>query len=121
MNLTPLVQPGMSERDLVNVLRVGITQCEDVLPESLAWHAYVALRELNPSKAAHLFLDAVRQLHGRRGHGSNLSLNDPFTHEHRMVDDPLLSELWRAYKRCLRKQRVGPAGELLKDIEARLS
>ena len=68
------------------------------------------------------FLRAMRTLHRRRCIGvAVLARNDMFPDEHKLTDDPLLSELWKAYKRCICSQRTGPAGQLLQDIEAQIS
>ena len=42
-------------------------------------------------------------------------------HPVQRVDDALLGELWKAYKRCIRAQRTGPAAQLLNDIAAQLA
>ena len=36
-------------------------------------------------------------------------------------EDPLDFALWKAYKKCIRTQRTGPASQLLRDIEAQIS
>ena len=45
---------------------------------------------------------------------------DPDPEEHKLVDDPMLAELWKAYKRCICAQRTGPAAQLLQNIEDHL-
>lgn len=121
MSMVSLVDDTMTSRDLVRTLRVSASRCGEVMPESVVWHAFVELRKRNHDGATDLFLGAIRSLHARRSiSGSDLPVQDKLIEEHRMVDDPLLSELWKAYKRCLRSHRTGPAGQLLKEIEDRL-
>jgi hypothetical protein len=117
-----LVDETMSDRDLVRTLRVGVSVAQDVMPESLAWQAFLELRKRGEPRANQLFLGALRSLHGRRCiAGSSLCTNDIDTTEHRMAQDPMLAELWRAYKKCIRNNRTGPASELLKEIEGVLA
>ena len=52
--------------------------------------------------------------------GVDLPIIDSLTDEHRLVDDAFLADLWKAYKKCLKNNRTGPAGQLLKEIEDRL-
>jgi hypothetical protein len=93
----------------------------DMLPESVLWMSYCELRRRGDDRAAGSFLRSVKTLHRRRCLGSaELPTKDPATREHELVDDPLLAELWKAYKRCICSQRTGPASQLLRDIEAQI-
>lgn len=121
MSVASLIDENMSSRELVRALRVGISRCEDAMPESLAWHAYLELRNRDHDEADDLFMTALRNLHRRRSlAGSSITTHDPLIEEHRLTDDVLLGELWKAYKKCIKNNRTGPAGQLLKEIEDRL-
>ncbi len=37
-----------------------------------------------------------------------------------MIDDAFLADLWKAYKKCIKNNRTGPASQLLRDIEERV-
>ena len=50
---------------------------------------------------------------------NRLSVTDTWPNEHKLVDDNLLGEYWKAYKRI--PQRTGPAAQLLNDIAAQLN
>ncbi len=121
MAMESLVDDAMSSRDLVRTLRISASRGGEAMPESVLWHAFVELRRRRHEGAEDLFLIALKSLHSRRSiSGSDLPVHDTQLDEHRMVDDPLLSELWKAYKRCIRSHRTGPAGQLLKEIEDRI-
>ncbi|HMV67177.1 MAG TPA: hypothetical protein PKA64_10030 [Myxococcota bacterium] len=121
MSVASPVDETMSSRELVRTLRAGVTRCDDMLPESLAWHTYIELSRRGVTEATSLFLAALRTLHHRRTvAGSTLPTNDVHTDEHKLTGDPMLGELWKAYKKCIRNNRTGPASEILKEIEARL-
>jgi len=63
----------------------------------------------------------MKTLHRRRSIGStDLPVEDLFPQEHKLVDDPFLGELWKAYKRCICNQRPGPASQLLREIAAQM-
>jgi hypothetical protein len=122
MSEVSLVDDTVSSRDLVRTLRVSASRCGDMMPESLVWQAFIELRRRGHEGASTLFLDALRTLHKRRSiAGSDLSTNDALMEEHRLANDQLLGELWKAYKKCLKHHRTGPAGQLLKEIEERLA
>lgn len=122
MSIASIVDDTMSSRDLVRTLRISASRCGDVMPESVVWHAYVELRKRGHEDAHALFVGALRSLHARRSvSGSDLPVDDKLIEEHRLVDDPMLAELWKAYKRCIRNHRTGPAGQLLKEIEDRVA
>ena len=111
-------------RHLIRVLRrQPDLHGEDVeLPESVLWRAYCELRRRGEDRASEHFLRSVRKLHRRRSLGSvALPVDDLHTEGHRLVDDPMLSELWKAYKRCICSARTGPAAQLLNDIEAQIA
>ena len=93
----------------------------DVLPESILWRCYVELRRRGEPGAERDFLHSIRTLHRRRAiGGAQLPTQDPDPGEHKLVDDPMLAELWKAYKRCICNHRTGPASQLLNDIEAQI-
>jgi hypothetical protein len=97
-------------------------KADSVLPESTLWHCYCELRRRGETGMEAHFLRSVRTLHRRRSIGSvKFSNLDTDPNEHKLVDDPMLAELWRAYKRCIVNQRNGPASQLLRDIEEQLS
>jgi hypothetical protein len=130
MQLLDTVDPTASTRDLIRILRTqpdmatGPAEADPeghVLPESVLWQTFCELRKRGESGATRHFLRSVRTLHRRRSLGSvDLPTADPAPIEHKLVDDPMLAELWKAYKRCICSQRTGPAGQLLRDIEERL-
>lgn len=115
-----LVDSSATSRELVRTLRALPTQ-NGVLPESLAWQTFLELRRRGQPDASRLFLGAVRNLHSRRCiAGVDLPTDDDLTDEHRLADDAFLGDLWKAYKKCIKNNRTGPAGALLRDIEERL-
>jgi len=117
------IDTSAPSRQLVRVLRNQPDRMgqEDVMPESVLWRAFCELRRRGDDRAAHHFLRSMRTLHRRRAMAtSELSVADSWPDEHKLVDDPLLGELWKAYKRCIRAQRTGPAAQLLNDIAAQL-
>jgi hypothetical protein len=110
-----------SSRDLVRTLR-ALPTTGSVLPESIAWHAYLELRRRGEPDAARLFLAAVKGLHARRCIPSVvLPTDDPSPDDHRNVEDAFLADLWKAYKKCIRSHRTGPAGQLIRDMEEHLA
>lgn len=122
MEALSLVDIDAPSRELIRNLRVARADGVDVLPESLAWQTFIALRRRGEPDAERLFLQAVRNLHSRRClAGADLPISDGVPDEHRLTDDPFLADLWKAYKKCIRSQRTGPAGELLREIEERLT
>ena len=112
-------------RDLLRLLRTQpdiLGEAEGVLPESVLWRCYCELRRRGESDVEQHFLRSVRVLHRRRStRGTDIPSVDVDPDEHKLVDDPMLSELWRAYKRCICSQRTGPASRLLRDIEAQIT
>ena len=117
------IDSSAPSRQLVRVLRNQPDRMgdDDVMPESVLWRAFCELRRRGDDRAAHHFLRSMRTLHRRRGLAStNLPVNDTWPDEHKLVDDALLGELWKAYKRCIKAQRTGPAAQLLNDIAAQL-
>ena len=92
------------------------------LPESVLWQSFCELKRRGEENVNQPFLRAMRTLHRRRCMGlATLGMQDVFPDEHKLTDDPMLSELWKAYKRCICSQRNGPAGQLLQDIESQIS
>lgn len=94
---------------------------DQLLPESVLWQVWVELRRRGEQNVDQPFLRSVKNLHRRRSIGAvELPTQDPDPDEHKLVDDPFLGELWKAYKRCICAQRTGPAAQLLRDIEDRM-
>lgn len=115
-----LVNEDQTSRELVRALRVVDTD-RGVLPESVAWQTFLELKRRGEPNAVQLFLGAVKNLHSRRCiAGVALPTEDPLHDEHRMCDDSFLADLWKAYKKCIRNNRTGPAGQLLRDMEEHL-
>ena len=122
MSTASLFDDNVSSRDLVRSLRIGGANDDAVLPESMVWQSYLELQRRGHDGATTLFLGALRNLHSRRSvAGSSLPSVDGLIDEHRLTDDTMLSELWKAYKKCIRTHRTGPAGQLLKEIELHLA
>ena len=112
-----------SSRDLKREMRVSIRQAGDgtTLPESNLWRMYVVLRNRGELDADDLFIRGLRGILDRRGYiASPIPVIDPDPHEHKLVDDPYLGELFKAYKRCICTHRTQPAGQLLREIETQL-
>ncbi len=124
MTATEVVDKSLTNRELLRALRRGVnhTGGEAVLPESVAWHIYLELRKRSEPSAEQIFLNTIRGLHSRRSlAGVELPCGDSHPEEHRLVeDDPFLGDLWKAYKKCIRNNRTGPAAQLLRDIEEQL-
>jgi hypothetical protein len=123
METLTLVDAAASSRELIRQLRTGSSsEGEGVLPESVAWHVYLELRKRQEPRAEHLFIHTLRHLHSRRSlAGTVLPVDDHLPDEHRMSDDPFLADLWKAYKKCIRFNRTGPASQLLRDIEEQIN
>lgn len=122
MDVDALVGAQNSSRDLVRRLRAGLNdQSQGAMPESQAWHLYLELKRRGEPDAARLFVQALRSLHSRRSIGTvQLAVEEVDCDEHRLVEDAFLADLWKAYKKCIRAQRTGPASQLLRDIEAQI-
>ncbi len=115
-----VVDATCSSRELIRNLRVVVTD-RGVLPESVAWQTFLELKRRGEPEAVRLFLGAVKNLHSRRCiAGVDLPKEDPLSDEHRLCDDGFLADLWKAYKKCIRNNRTGPAGQLLRDMEEHL-
>ena len=112
-----------SSRELVRKLRIGTHDATlEVMPESVAWQVYQELRRRGEPRANALFIGALRTLHSRRSlAGMALPVDDSHPDEHRMSEDPFLADLWKAYKKCIRTNRTGPASQLLRDIEEQIN
>lgn len=117
-----LVDATLESRDLIRTLRTGVRQgSEAVMPESVAWQAFLELRKRGEPDAPRLFIGALKSLHTRRSFaGADLFSEDTLPEEHRLSDDRYLADLWKAYKKCIRTHRTGPAKALLRDIAAQL-
>ncbi len=124
MHATAQPHTKTTTRELLRELRFQSTRQADPatsLPESNLWQIYCVVRDRGETRADGVFLGALRSLHRRRSEGAcTLPVTDTDPQEHKMVDDPMLAELWRAYKRCICAKRVGPASQLLSDIECQL-
>jgi hypothetical protein len=124
MHATAQPHTNATTRELLRELRFQSTRQADPatsLPESNLWQIYCVVRNRGEARADGVFLGALKSLHRRRSEGAcTLPVTDTDPHEHKMVDDPMLAELWRAYKRCICAKRVGPASQLLSDIEGQL-
>ena len=119
MNASIPLDTSLTSRDLIRRLRTGLRDSNGAgMPESVAWHVYLELRRRGEPDAGRLFIGALKSLHTRRSiAGSALPSDDSQPYEHRMIDDAYLADLWKAYKKCIRSQRTGPASQLLRDIE----
>ncbi|MFK7929165.1 MAG: hypothetical protein AB8H79_13310 [Myxococcota bacterium] len=125
MSVAAVFDSTSTDRELIRQLRRGASRDQDVemMPESVAWHVYLELRRRGTGNAGQLFLDTLKHLHTRRSIGSvDLACLDGMPDEHRLVEeeDPFLADLWKAYKKCIRHNRTGPAAQLLRDIEEQL-
>ena len=122
METSALVNRDAPSRELIRTLRRGGAGLpEEVLPESVVWQTFMELDKRGEETARPLFIDSIRRLHSRRSiAGSTLPCVDHDPDEHRLSEDPMLADLWKAYKKCIRLQRTGPASQLLRDIEEQL-
>jgi len=123
MTVGAMVNAEQTSRELLRALRRGVNHTQgEVLPESVAWHIYPELRKREGPTADNTFIRTLRSLHSRRSlAGVELPKEDPDPNEHRLADDPFLADLWKAYKKCIRNNRTGPAAQLLRDIEEQLT
>jgi len=123
MDVAVPVDTTLPSRDMIRALRTGLRDvAAPALPESIAWHLYLELRRRGEPRAGHLFVRALKSLHSRRSiAGSDLPSDDTLPDEHRMIEDAYLADLWKAYKKCIRTHRTGPASQLLRDIEEQVT
>ena len=92
------------------------------MPESFVWQHYHELRKRKIPDVDQLLIGGLKKIHARRcNNGSTLGIQDPYTDEHRLAQDVLLGELFKAYKKCIKNQKVGPAKHLLNDLEEQLN
>ena len=116
-----LVNTDLTSRELIRNLR-STRKVDEHLPESVAWQTYVELRRRGEPRANNLFIGTLKNLHSRRCiAGMDLPCVDLLTDEHRLVEDLFLADLWKAYKKCIKTNRTGPAQQLLRDIEERIN
>lgn len=124
MNFPQTIDPSSPSRVLRRILRGQPdlrAEASPALPESVLWQTWCELRRRGEEGADEEFLRSLKTLHRRRSLGGlGLPSEDLDTDEHRLVHDPMLAELWRAYKKCICGQRTGPAAQLLQDIEGQL-
>ena len=120
-----IVGPTTPSRQLLRVLRSQpdlLPSTGLALPESVLWRCYCELRRRGEPGAEGHFLGSVKLLHRRRSiGGSDLPTDDTDPEEHKLVDDVMLGDLWRAYKRAICSLRIGPASQLLRDLEAQMT
>ncbi len=91
------------------------------MPEAVLWTCYCELRGRGEPRAAVEFMRALKSLLRRRSIGAGeIPSQDPDFQDHLLVDDPFLGELWKAYKKCISRNRMGPAAQLLRDIEGQI-
>lgn len=115
----PILVADLDNRGLLRMLRQPKAQGH--MPESEIWRAYMELIRRGEPQVTELFLRSLKGLHRRRAVGaSDLPCSDPYPDEHRLVEDPYVGELWKAYKRCIAQRRPGPASALLRDLEQQL-
>lgn len=92
-----------------------------LMPEAVLWTCYLELRRRGEPRAPVEFLRALKTVLRRRSIGAaEIPTHDPDLQDHLLVDDPFLGELWKAYKKCIARNRTGPAGQLLRDIEGQI-
>ncbi|MBN2800505.1 MAG: hypothetical protein JXX28_15295 [Deltaproteobacteria bacterium] len=123
MDQDSVINVTADSRELVRSLRLGFHDADwQAMPESGAWQAYQELQRRGEPRAKTLFIGALRTLHSRRVQGGlDICNDDVFVEEHRLTEDRFLADLWKAYKKCIRTNRTGPASHLLRDIEEQLS
>ncbi|MDP6934812.1 MAG: hypothetical protein QGG40_17960 [Myxococcota bacterium] len=118
------IDSSQSSRNLRRLLRSQPhprNACDSGLPESLLWQVWCELRRRGEQDATNQFLRSVRTLHRRRTHGgADLSTQDVYPNDYKLVDDPFVGEIWKAYKKCICNQRTGPAAQLLRDLETQI-
>jgi len=114
---------AVDSRALVRQMRVAVNQPTqaEAMPESDVWGAYIELRRLGEPEADRRFIQALRSLHRRRSDGvADIPLDDSAPREHLEAPDPFLGELFKAYKKCIQRTRLGPAAKLIRDMETQI-
>lgn len=116
------IDVSAASRDLVRNLRAAFhEEPPEVMPESVVWQTFHELEKRGEPRAKGLFVGALRSLHARRLlNSAEICSEDVYVEEHRLATDPFLGDLWKAYKKCIRTNRTGPASHLLTDIERQL-
>lgn len=110
-------------RELVRMLRIGALEAheDDAMPEARLWRIFCELRRRGEAGCEVQFLQALRAVLRRRSMGAmTLAVADPAPDDQKLSDDAFLGDLWKAYKRCIRHGRPGPAGQLLRELEGYL-
>jgi hypothetical protein len=113
----------IDSRELMRELRTLVAYPGDQprMPESALWSIYCEMKRRGMEDADRRFLTGVRTLHRRRSNGGLvIPVEDPAPRQHLEADDPFLGELWKAYKRCIQRTRMGAALQLYRDMEAQL-
>lgn len=111
---------ALDSRALVRQIRAAVTQPTEAeyMPESDVWGAYIELRRRGEPEANRRFIQALRSLHRRRADGvADIPMDDTAPREHLEAPDPFLGELFKAYKKCIQRTRLGPAAKLIRDME----
>jgi len=114
---------AVDSRALVRQMRVAVSQPTqaEAMPESEVWGAYIELRRRGEPEADRRFIQALRSLHRRRSDGvADIPLDDSAPREHLAAPDPFLGELFKAYKKCIQRTRLGPAAKLIRDMETQI-
>ena len=114
---------ALDSRDLVRQIRTAVNQPTEActMPESEVWGAYIELRRRGEPEADRRFIKALRSLHRRRADGvADIPCQDAAPREHLEAPDPFLGELFKAYKKCIQRTRLGPAAKLIRDMESQI-
>ena len=114
---------ALDSRSLVRQIRTAVSKptLADNMPESEVWVAYIELRKRGEPEANRRFIQALRSLHKRRADGvAAIPCEDAAPREHLEAPDPFLGELFKAYKKCIQRTRLGPAAKLIRDMESQI-
>lgn len=114
---------ALNSRELVLQIRSAVNQPTEAgaMPESEVWGAYIELRKRGEPEADRRFIQALRSLHRRRSDGvAEIASLDSAPREHLEAPDPFLGELFKAYKKCIQRTRLGSAAKLIRDMESQI-